>query len=330
MSTSSNGLPTASVMARASPLGLKHRVLSKVYLVLQWVRNPLNRSDLLWSLLFLAPSLLIFGVFTYYSLAFNVYLSVTSWNFVAPTKVFVGLQNFRDMAADHRFWTTVRNTLYYAVGSVSLSLVLGLVLAVLLNQRVIFRDLFRTLVFSPYITTVAAVSLLWIWIFDPNYGLMNYLLKQIGIKGPHWLVSTTWAMPAIIIMSVWRSMGYNAVIFLAGLTAIPRELTDAAEIDGAGRIQIFRHITLPLLSPTTFFLTVTSLIGALQVFDAVAVMTRGGPVNATKVINYYIYEHAFGMFRAGYAAAVSMVLFAAILLLTFLQLRLSRRWVHYQ
>jgi ABC-type sugar transport system permease subunit len=285
---------------------------------------------LLWSILFLTPSLLIFGVFTYYALAFNVYLSFTSWNFVAPTKHFVGLQNYRDMVADHRFWTAARNTVYYAGSTVVLSLAAGLIFAVLLNQKVPARNFFRTLIFSPYITTVAAVSLLWIWIFDPNYGLLNYLLSLIGIDGPHWLVSTRWAMPAIIIMSVWRSLGYNAVIFLAGLTAIPRELVEAAEIDGAGRFQVFRHITLPLLSPTTFFLTVTSLIGALQVFDSVAVMTGGGPVTATKVINYYIYEHAFSMFRASYAAAVAMVLFFVVLLLTFLQLRMSRRWVHYQ
>jgi multiple sugar transport system permease protein len=184
--------------------------------------------------------------------------------------------------------------------------------------------------FSPYVTTVAAISLLWVWIFDPTHGLMNYLLSLVGIDGPRWLSTTTWAMPALIIMRVWRVMGYNMVIFLAGLTSISQEFYDAATVDGAGRWHTFRHITLPLLSPTTFFLLVTSLIGALQVFDSVAVMTQGQPAGATRVFNFYIYQRAFVMMRAGYASTIAMVLFAIIISLTILQLRLSQRWVHYQ
>ena len=212
--------------------------------------------------------------------------------------------------------------------AVALSLPMGL--ALLLNQKFPWRGFFRTLIFSPYITTVAAISLLWIWIFDPKYGLVNYGLSLLGVEGPRWLTSTTWAMPALIIMNVWHTVGYCMVIYLAGLSAIPRDLHEAAAIDGAGRWAIFRNITLPLLSPTTFFLVVTSLIGALQVFDSVAVMTQGGPVNATTVFNFYIYQQAFAFFRAGYAAAVALVLFAIILVLTALHLYLSRRWVHYQ
>jgi ABC-type sugar transport system permease subunit len=288
------------------------------------------RTDLIAAVLFLLPSLVVFGVFVYYALGFNLYLSLTSWNFLSETKDFIGLNNYRDMFADSRFWQVAYNTTYFAVATVGFSMALGLLLAVLLNQAIPLRGIFRTAIFSPYITTTAAVALLWVWIFEPSYGLVNYALSLVGIDGPHWLTSTTWAMPALIIMTVWRSTGYVMAIFLAGLTNIPRELYEAAEIDGAGRLTSFVKITLPLLSPTTFFITVTSLISAFQVFDQVAVMTLGEPANATMVFNYYIYQQAFLVFRAGYASAVSTVLFVVLLILTILQLRLSRRWVHYQ
>jgi ABC-type sugar transport system permease subunit len=297
---------------------------------LYWWYNRRRLTDLMTAFLFLSPSLLLFGVFVYYALGFNIYLSFTSWNFLSETKTFIGFANFERMFSDQRFWRVVFNTFYYAVGSVTLSLIFGLALALLLNCQLPWRGFFRTLIFSPYVTTIAAISLLWIWIFDPRYGLINYVLGLIGIEGPRWLTSTTWAMPALIIMNVWHTVGYCMVIYLAGLSAIPRDLHEAAAIDGAGRWAIFRYVTLPLLSPTTFFLVVTSLIGALQVFDSVAVMTRGGPVDATKVFNYYIYEQAFAFFRAGYAAAVALVLFIMILALTAIQIHLSRRWVHYQ
>jgi ABC-type sugar transport system permease subunit len=289
-----------------------------------------GRNDLFTGLLFLAPSLILFGIFVYYSLGFNFYLSFTNWDFIRPTKTFIGLNNYRLMFDDPRFWNVFRNTTFYAIGTVSISALLGLILAVILNQRLVGRGLARTLIFSPYITTVAAISLLWIWIFDPQYGLVNAVLAGFGIEGPRWLTSTTWAMPAIIIMSVWRSMGYDMVLFLAGLQSIPQELYDAAKVDGANPWQSFWSITLPLLTPTTFFVLVTSVIGAFQVFDSIAVMTAGGPVDATKVFNFYIYESAFTQFRAGYAASVAVVLFGIIMLMTIFQLVLSRRWVHYQ
>lgn len=295
-----------------------------------WWRSPRRREDLLFAVLFLLPSLLLFGTFVYYALGFNVYLSFTSWNFIAPVKTWVGFDNYARLLTSARFWKVFTNTFYFALGTVTLSMLGGLVLALLLNRKVRGRAVFRTLIFSPYVTTTAAVALLWVWIFDPNYGLINWLLSWVGIAGPRWLTSTEWAMPAIILMSAWRTMGYSMVIFLAGLTAIPRDLYEAASIDGAGGWAALRYITIPLLSPTTFFLMVTSLIGALQEFDSVAVMTAGGPVDATKVFNYFIFEQAFVVFRAGYAAAVATSLFLVILVLTIVQLRLSRRWVHYQ
>lgn len=296
----------------------------------RWWRSARRREDLAVAFLFLLPSLLLFGTFVYYALGFNLYLSFTSWNFIAPVKTWVGWDNYARLLTNARFWKVFTNTFYFALGTVALSMLGGLVLALLLNRKVRGRAVFRTLIFSPYVTTTAAVALLWVWIFDPTYGLINWLLSWVGIAGPRWLTSTEWAMPAIILMSAWRTVGYSMVIFLAGLTAIPRDLYEAAAIDGAGSWASLRHITIPLLSPTTFFLMVTSLIGALQEFDAVAVMTAGGPVDATKVFNYFIFEQAFVVFRAGYAAAVAASLFVIILTLTILQLRLSSRWVHYQ
>jgi len=293
-------------------------------------RSVRRRKDLLTAFLFLAPSVLAFAVFTYYALGFNMYLSLTSWNFISDTKKFIGLDNYINLFNSARFLKVILNTTFFSVGSVVISLVLGLFFAVLLNKKIPGRGLLRTVIFSPYITTTAAVALLWVWIFDPSYGLINYALEFIGLEGPRWLSSIQFAMPALIIMEVWKVAGYAMVIFLAGLTNIPSELYEAAEIDGAGGWVSFWHITLPLLSPTTFFLIVTSLVNAFKVFDQVAVMTLGGPVDATKVFNFYIYELAFINFKAGYASAAAMVLFFILLILTLMQIVFSRKWVYYQ
>ena len=289
-----------------------------------------RRADLLTALLFLAPSLLIFGVFVYYALAFNLYLSATSWDFLSPTKAFTGLRNYFEMFGDHRFWNVVRNTCGYTLGSVALAMAFGLPLALLLSRKLPGRGILRTVLFAPYITTTAAVALVWVWIFDPTYGLVNFGLRWLGFIAPRWLSDPHWAMFALIIMNTWRTTGYTMVLFLGGLTAIPRSLYEAAEIDGASAWSTFWHITLPLLSPTTYFVLLTSTFAAFQVFDQVAVMTAGGPVDATTVFNFYIYQQAFGLFRAGYAAAAATVLFLILLLLTLLQTRVSQRWVHYQ
>jgi sn-glycerol 3-phosphate transport system permease protein len=292
--------------------------------------NPLIRTDLATAILFLTPSVVIFGVFVYYALGFNFYLSLTSWNFLSENKRFIGLKNFQDLLADPQFWQVLRNTTYFSVGTVSLSMLVGLILALILNEKLPARGVFRTIFFSPYITTTAAIALLWVWIFDPRFGLINYGLGLVGIEGPNWLTNPTWAMPALIIMNVWKMSGYTMVIYLAGLTAIPKDLKDAAQIDGAGRWAVFWKITLPLLSPVSFFVTVTMLLSSFQTFDEVAIMTRGGPVGSTRVFNYYIYEQAFGGFRAGYASAIAVIFFLILLAITIVQVVLSRRWVHYQ
>jgi len=288
-----------------------------------------SRKEFGTAMLFLLPSILVFGVFIYYSIGFNLFLSFTSWNFLSRAKAMVGWDNYARLFTTQKFWDAFGKTIYFAFGWVSLSLVFGLAFALLLNMKIPFRGLFRTIIFSPYVTTTAAIALLWMWIFQPQYGLLNLILAEIGIVGPHWLSDSKWTMPAIIIMEVWRNTGYVMVIFLAGLQNIPGELYEAAKIDGVGVFQKFSNITLPLLSPTTFFITTTSLFTAFKVFDQVQVMTRGGPAGATTVLNFYIYEQAFINFRAGYASAISTVMFLFLLILTLIQTMASKKWVHY-
>ncbi len=295
----------------------------------KWLFIPRYRNDIITAFLFLIPSFIIFGVFVYYALGFNIYLSFTSWNFLSKTKEFINLDNYIRLYSSKIFWRSVGSTVYFAIGSVSISMVIGLLLAILLNQKIPIRGFFRTIIFSPYVTTTAAISLLWIWIFQPDFGLINFGLELIGIDGPKWLSDTTWAMPALIIMEVWRHTGYVMVIFLAGLQNVPNELYEAAEIDGAGGWRKFLNVTLPLLSPTTFFLLITSLLSSFNTFDQVQVMTKGGPAGSTTVFNYFIYEQAFVNFRAGYAATASTTLFFILLLITIFQMVASRRWVYY-
>lgn len=287
-------------------------------------------QDALTAVIFLAPSTVIFSVFVYYAVGFNVFLSFTSWNFLSEEKPFVGFQNYVRLFTDDQFWTVLGNTFYYSAGSVFFSMLIGLVLALILNEKIPGRAIFRTIFFTPYITTTAAVALLWVWIFEPSFGLMNYVLGLVGIEGPRWLINRHFAMPALIIMNVWKMSGYTMIIYLAGLTGIPRDLVEAARIDGASGWAIFWKITLPLLSPTSFFIMVTMLLSTFQVFDQVAIMTAGGPVDATRVLNFHIYEQAFASFRAGQAATTATIFFLILLALTATQLVFSRRWVHYQ
>jgi multiple sugar transport system permease protein len=204
------------------------------------------------------------------------------------------------------------------------------VLAVAMNQNLRGIVFYRSIFFLPTITSAVAISLMWSWMYNPQFGVINGILKLIGIKGPKWLAHPDWAMPAIIIMSIWRGLGYNMLLFLAGLQGIPQELQEAAQIDGANAVQRFLHVTFPLLSPTTFMLVVLGIIGGFQVFEYSYVMTNGGPLYSTLTVVLLIYQRAFVTFEMGYASALAYVLFAAILVLTIIQFRLQTRWVHYE
>jgi len=280
-------------------------------------------------LAFIAPSFILFGTFVFWPLFYNSYLSFTKWNMVAPRPTPVGLENYATLIADPIVWKVLWNTIYLASGSVFFRLTLGLVLALLLNQRLRARNLYRAIIFSPYFTTGAAVAMVWAWILHKDLGLLRLPLSFFGLASPNWLGDVRWTIPALIIVTVWRGLGYDMVIYLAGLQGIPSDLYEAARVDGAGRWALFRHITLPMLSPITFFLIVTTILSTLQVFDIVDVMTGGGPMNSSKVIVFYIYENAFKWFKVGYAAALSVLLFVIMFVITLIQTRLSARWVHY-
>ncbi len=278
---------------------------------------------------FIGPNLLLFGIFTYWPMIYSGYLSTRRWDMISPVKVNVGLGNYRYLLADETFRKVLWNSLYFACGAVGGSLVLGLVAALLLNQRLRGRDGARAVIFMPTLLSGAAIGIVWAYLFDPRYGLIRTLLSLVHLPSPNWLGDPAWAMPAVIIVYIWKNVGFTTVIYLAGLQAIPRDLYEAARVDGAGPVWRFRSVTLPMLSPITFFLVVTSILNSFQAFDIINVMTRGGPVDATNNLIYYVYQQGFVAFNAGRAAAASMVLFILMLIITLLQLRYSERRVHY-
>lgn len=279
--------------------------------------------------LFVAPLILGLIIFTYGPVLAAFGLSFTKGDYISTPK-WIGLDNYRAIMDDKLFWTGMRNTLYYVAGVVPAGMILSLLLALAMNQKLRGIVFFRSIFFLPTISSSVAISLMWLWIYNPEFGVLNYLLSQIGIKGPAWLSSSDWAMPAVMIMAVWRGLGYNMLIYLAGLQGIPEVYYEAAAIDGAGAWAKFWNITVPLLSPTTFMLLILSLIGAFQVFEYTYVMTQGGPVYATLTLVLHVYNNAFRNFLMGYASALAYVLFFILLGLTIIQFRLQRRWVHYE
>jgi multiple sugar transport system permease protein len=278
--------------------------------------------------LFLAPSLIGLLAFVLYPILDSLYLSFTEWDGLTPIR-FVGLANYRDLPTDDTFKISLVNNLYYTAVTVPLTLVFSLLLALLMNMKLKGIRIFRVFFFFPNVTASIAVGIIWAAMFA-QYGPINSLLRLAGVDNPPaWLASTSLALPAVMLVSVWKSVGYNAVILLAGLQGVPRHLYEAAELDGAGRFKQFIHVTLPGLSPVLFFSVVTGVIGSFQVFDTVMAMTQGGPGRATNVLVYYIYNTAFQNYHFGYASAMSYVLFVIIFLLTLAQIMAQRRWVTY-
>lgn len=286
-------------------------------------------TEWLLFLLFIAPNFILFGVFTYWPMIQTAYLSGVRWDMISANKRWVGADNYRYLWNDESFRQVLMNSLWFAIGAVGGSLVLGLSIAMLLNQKLRFRNFARASVFMPTLLSGAAIGIVWVYIFDPRYGILAGFLKVFGVNSPAWLGDTQWALPAVIIVYIWKNVGLATIIFLAGLQSIPRDLYEAATVDGAGRMSKFRAVTLPMLSPIMFFVVVTSILNSFQAFDIINVMTRGGPVDATNILVYYIYEQGFVAFNAGRAGAASMVLFVIMLAITLIQLRYSERKVHY-
>jgi multiple sugar transport system permease protein len=289
----------------------------------------LGRREAAWGYLFLLPNVIGFLVFTALAVLAAFGLALTEWDLLVPP-TFIGTANYAKLVTrDPVFRQAMINTAYFVAGVVPLDVISSLSLALLLNRPIRAMTLYRAIYFVPVVTSLIAVSIVWQWLYHSEVGLINYVLTGLGLPKINWLGSTEWAMPAIIFMSTWKAMGYYAVIFLAGLQGIPQHLYEAADIDGANARQRFWKITLPLLSPTMFFVLVISIIQSFQVFAQPFIMTRGGPADATITIVYFIYNNGFVWFRMGYAAAASWVLFAIIFLITILQARWQRRWVHY-
>ena len=279
-------------------------------------------------LLFASPWLLSLMALTAYPVGAAIYYGFTEYSVLRPAR-FVGLANYQHMFfQDHLYWKTVYNTLYYTVFSVPLGLVLALILAILLNQDIKGLPFFRTTFYLPSIVPTVCAAMLWLWILNPKYGLINYLLSQIGLKPLPWLASPTWSKPAFVLMSLW-GIGPATVIFLAALQDVPEHLYEAARIDGANAWRCFRNITIPMLSPIVLFNLLNGVIGSLQIFTQVYIMSEGGPLDSTRFYVLYLYNNAFQYFKMGYASALALVLFATILLLTLLILRTSASWVYY-
>lgn len=295
------------------------------------VRSARYRKWREWGIayFFLFPTVLGIVLLQVVPVLRSAYFSFTDFNGVQPPE-WVGLQNYADLGDNPLFWKVLRNTVYYTVGFVPLNIALALFLALMVNQTIRGVTLFRALYFMPVVTSLVAISLVWAWLYQPQFGLVNYFLGLAKIPGPGWLSSTEWSMPALFIMGAWRQAGFNMVIFLAGLKGISQELYEAATVDGAGWFRRFFHITLPMLSPTMFFVVVVSVIGSFQVFEQTYVLTQGGPAYSTLTLSYWIYQNAFEWFNMGKASALAYSLFVVVMFVTLIQFAGQRKWVFYR
>jgi multiple sugar transport system permease protein len=281
--------------------------------------------------LYLTPAGLVFLVFTLLPALFVLYISLFNWNFLNEAlSRWVGIGNYRDLVTSAQFWHSLLITGYFLLGTVPVGVIVALLIAMFLMDQVPGRALVRLAVFAPYVTPIVATSIIWLWIFNPQYGLLNAVLHLLHLPELGWLQSPHWALVGIIIFTLWHSLGFSVIIFLAGLTGISTELREASRIDGATRLQELRHVVWPLLSPITLFVLVISTIGALQAFTQFYTMTAGGPLAATTTTSYLLYTLAFIFYNTGHAAALAVILFLIIGGLTLVQMGVSRRRTFYQ
>lgn len=288
-----------------------------------------ERQEWLFFLLLVGPNFVLFALFTYWPLLYNTYLSFVRWDMLSPVKIWVGFGNYRQLFTSADFGRMLLNTLVFTFGSVAGICILGLLIALLLNQPLRGRNAVRSIVFSPVMLSGVAIGLVWIYIFDPRYGLLDVFIRAVGLRSPNWLLEPAWAMSAVLIVHTWKNLGYAVVIYLAGLQAIGRELYEAAVVDGANGWARFRHITVPGLSPIIFFLILTTILAGFQSFDIIKTMTDGGPVDATTTLIFYLYQEGFVAFNAGRAGVSAVVLFLAMVIFTWIQMRYAERNVNY-
>lgn len=290
-------------------------------------QTKLKRNLIAYS--FIAPNFIGFFCLTLIPILFSFVLAFMKWDSANPME-FVGLANFAKLPSDKTFRIALGNTFYYAIGTVPLTLISALGLALLLNQPIKGRAMFRSIFFFPYVASLVAIAVVWNMLFHPEMGPVNSILHALGVQNlPRWSADIKWAMPTVIMMSIWKNMGYYMVVYLAALQGIPPELYEAATIDGAGAWSRFRNVTWPMLTPTTFFVSVMLVINGFKVFDQVYMMTQGGPGRSTMVLVYHIYNSAFIKFEFGYASAISTVLFLIVIVITIFQFRMEKKFVTY-
>jgi sn-glycerol 3-phosphate transport system permease protein len=277
-----------------------------------------------------APAIVIFSVFFIYPIFYMLYLSLYDWNFVSPKMNFVGLQNFSDLLQDGDFRRVLSNTTVYTLLTVALTTGLALLLALWLNRQGMFHAFVQGAIFSPHIISLVSISLLWSWLMDPEYGLLNWVIGLFGFGKLAWLSHPDTSLLSLVIVAVWKGLGYNTLVFIAGLQSIPRDIYEAASLDQSKPWTTFYRLILPMLSPTIFFLVIINMLGSFQVFETIAIMTQGGPVNSTNTLVYYIYENGFRFFKIGYASAAGVILLAIVGVLTLVYFKLLSSRVHYR
>jgi len=290
-----------------------------------------RRIEALWAYLFISPTMISFFVFVLGALIYGLGLSLYRYAFFAPPQ-FVGLDNFRTLLQDQRVVNIFGNTVYYSIAMVAFDLVWATAVALALNSYMpnFLKILYRMIFFFPVLTSGAVIAIVWRYLFNADLGIINWFLGRFGVAKIPWLMSSKWVRPAVVLFTVWNGVGFNMVLILAGLRSIPKTLYEAADIDGAGRVATFRHITIPLLTPTLFFIIVKGFIGVFQLFDQPFMIARGGPGDASRSIVMYIYELGFQAMRLGSASSVALVLFLIILLITLLQFWGGKHWVFYR
>lgn len=294
--------------------------------------NEKNKENLA-AYLFLLPALIGFIVFIVIPFVSSFLLSFTDWNFISGLSgiKFIGLRNFEELFKDDWFTSSLINNIVFAITVVPISLILGLIMAVIIEKYVYGSNIMKVMIFMPYISSVVAIAVVWMVLLQPSYGPVNQFLISIGISSPpKWLADIKWALPTLIIISIWQGLGYYVIIYLGGLKSIPKDIYESADIDGASFWYKFFYITVPLVSPTTFFLGITGIIGSFKVFDLVSVLTAGGPGTSTTVLAYYIYKSAFQYRKIGYASAMSWIVFVIIFLITILQWKGQKKFVTYE
>lgn len=295
---------------------------------MQSIKRLFN-SDRITIFLFILPALIPLAVFWIYPVLDTFRISTTDWDYMSPAYNFVGFDNYLNLLKDTDFYDVIFNTLYFSIGTSVLTLLSGLIIALLVFKLGKGEGFYRSVLFLPWITPAIAVSIVWAWIFNPETGLANFFLSITGLPKLPWIESSVWAMPAVIIMSVWKYAGYNMIFFLTAMYKVPEQLYEAADIDGASNFSKLWHITLPSISPTTFFLIIVNLIECMQAYDQILILTQGGPAGSTRTLLYYYFQLAFTQFNMGHATAAAVFLVILTAVLSILNFYTSKKWVNY-